>query len=396
MALTYNNPLIDNITGSPTLDNLKSGSDKINNALEDIFNQALVKDGNLSGLASPSTAFNNIKQGGTESYSGVLQLTALASALAGTDENTAMPPDMVKAAYKQWGLSGSSSATSETDLDSYQIGSVGVVTPSSGLVNAPPGLTPRLTVTTLGVESGSYVEQTASDQFNSRAIRFKLTGGWSGWIRIDPQAFGLGAEFPPVASDANDINRPGFYRMIGGATGNVVGGSASVIEWQYDSNSRSQLQMRAGQTSVVRAHIVNFTGGGQQADAELYHTRNILGTVSQSSGVPTGAIIERGSNSNGEYVKFADGTLLMTRRVNLDLTSTSIQDFDYPISVITGGDTPVRNWSTSGISAARTEFRKTTGLLFTSITDRWSLQIGAINGATGTIPTDLSVQARWY
>lgn len=34
----------------------------------------------------------------------------------------------------------------------------------------------------------------------------------------------------------------------------------------------------------------------------------ILGTVSQAAGVPTGAIIERGSNANGEYVRFADGT----------------------------------------------------------------------------------------
>lgn len=37
---------------------------------------------------------------------------------------------------------------------------------------------------------------------------------------------------------------------------------------------------------------------------------NIVGTVSQSGGVPTGAIIERGSNSNGDYTKFADGTLI--------------------------------------------------------------------------------------
>ncbi len=35
----------------------------------------------------------------------------------------------------------------------------------------------------------------------------------------------------------------------------------------------------------------------------------ILGTVSQSGGVPTGAIFEQGSNANGEYIKFADGTL---------------------------------------------------------------------------------------
>lgn len=39
---------------------------------------------------------------------------------------------------------------------------------------------------------------------------------------------------------------------------------------------------------------------------------SVLGTVSQSAGVPTGAVMERGSNANGEYVKFADGTLICT------------------------------------------------------------------------------------
>lgn len=34
----------------------------------------------------------------------------------------------------------------------------------------------------------------------------------------------------------------------------------------------------------------------------------LVGTVSQSGGVPTGAIIEYGRNANGEYVRFADGT----------------------------------------------------------------------------------------
>jgi len=47
--------------------------------------------------------------------------------------------------------------------------------------------------------------------------------------------------------------------------------------------------------------------GGTLA-AEFYQRSNILGTVSQSGGAPTGAIIERGSNANGEYVRYADGT----------------------------------------------------------------------------------------
>lgn len=46
----------------------------------------------------------------------------------------------------------------------------------------------------------------------------------------------------------------------------------------------------------------------------VYSMGNIVGTVSQSSGTPTGAIIERGSNANGEYTKFADGTMFCRAR----------------------------------------------------------------------------------
>ena len=53
---------------------------------------------------------------------------------------------------------------------------------------------------------------------------------------------------------------------------------------------------------------------------QVYARDNILGTVSESSGVPTGAIIERGSNANGEFVKYADGTLICT----IDVTFTSV------------------------------------------------------------------------
>lgn len=42
----------------------------------------------------------------------------------------------------------------------------------------------------------------------------------------------------------------------------------------------------------------------------LYSRDSIFGTVSQSGGVPTGAIIESGSNSNGHYIKYADGTMI--------------------------------------------------------------------------------------
>ncbi|MFK9081942.1 hypothetical protein [Pseudomonas neuropathica] len=46
------------------------------------------------------------------------------------------------------------------------------------------------------------------------------------------------------------------------------------------------------------------------ADLANYKKNNVVGAVSQTSGVPTGAIIEQGTNANGSWTKFADGTMI--------------------------------------------------------------------------------------
>ncbi len=55
---------------------------------------------------------------------------------------------------------------------------------------------------------------------------------------------------------------------------------------------------------------------------KAFRRGNILGSVSQAGGVPTGALMEYGSNANGEYARFADGTQICTSPVytgiNLD------------------------------------------------------------------------------
>jgi len=64
-------------------------------------------------------------------------------------------------------------------------------------------------------------------------------------------------------------------------------------------------------------------GGGWQPWRTVYDNRNIVGTVSQSSGVPTGAIIQQGSNGNGAFTRFADGTQICTSGnfSNIDVTT---------------------------------------------------------------------------
>lgn len=44
----------------------------------------------------------------------------------------------------------------------------------------------------------------------------------------------------------------------------------------------------------------------------------VLGTVAQVGGVPTGAIVETGSNVNGTYIRWADGTQICHKRLSLN------------------------------------------------------------------------------
>jgi hypothetical protein len=54
---------------------------------------------------------------------------------------------------------------------------------------------------------------------------------------------------------------------------------------------------------------------------KAFRRGNILGNVSQSGGVPTGAIIQQGSNANGEFVRFADGTQICVGRGSFTVDS---------------------------------------------------------------------------
>lgn len=88
--------------------------------------------------------------------------------------------------------------------------------------------------------------------------------------------------------DTSDLNKP------------ISNAQATAFSARYTKSESDSLFDTKAQ---VNTKIANLSlKSASKAD--------ILGVVSQSGGLPTGSIIERGSNSNGEYVKFADGTLI--------------------------------------------------------------------------------------
>lgn len=128
-----------------------------------------------------------------------------------------------------------------------------------------------------------------------------------------------GSAAAPAVAFASDADT-GFFRPDANALGLAVEGSERVRITNAGIQvtgliSGSAVTQTATDPTTGRLLKVGDYGLGAAAGDKAFGNRNILGAVSQSAGVPTGAIIERGTNTNGNYIRFADGTQVCTHRL---------------------------------------------------------------------------------
>jgi len=178
-----------------------------------------------------------------------------------------------------------------------------------------------------GLITGTAVTQTATDTTANRLLKVG--------------DFGVGGVGSALAGSEGTPRVSGFYRTTSAdnfpiTDGNLISISRNVV----DRTSEILIQCNA----ATPAQRIYFRSGdvSQVNFSEIYHNGNILGTVSQASGLPTGAVIERGSNANGAFVRFADGTQICTSpEFSHDVTTASgngfvsaDQTWTYPVNVI--------------------------------------------------------------
>jgi hypothetical protein len=129
-------------------------------------------------------------------------------------------------------------------------------------------------------------------------------------------AFGLGTAVSLTATDdLDDALLSGLYYnpSASNTSGNnypmSVAGAVLVIARSSTNVVQEYTTFAAGGAAAdVRKFVRSYGLSAWSPWVEVLHSGRLLGTVSQSGGVPTGKVIERGSNANGEYVRFADGT----------------------------------------------------------------------------------------
>ncbi len=105
---------------------------------------------------------------------------------------------------------------------------------------------------------------------------------------------------------ATKLTTPRTITLNGDQTGSV----------EFDGSNNVTLTT-SNVISNLLADLKTVDGSGSGLDADLfdgkdsveyYQKSNILGIVSQLNNIPTGALIENGTNANGTYIRFADGT----------------------------------------------------------------------------------------
>ncbi|SNY47305.1 Protein of unknown function [Pseudooceanicola antarcticus] len=148
-----------------------------------------------------------------------------------------------------------------------------------------------------GSASGDAVQSDAGDDTIGRLMTvgaFGLGGGAVAAPSDDADNCTLGGLWDFTASGANcPLADPS-----GGTLLALPGGSGTRQVFANEEGTRLWLRSHDG------ASWSNWS--------ELFTQASVVGTVSETAGVPSGAVIESGANGNGEYIRWADGTQICT------------------------------------------------------------------------------------
>ncbi|MCU9066868.1 DUF2793 domain-containing protein [Pseudomonas aeruginosa] len=167
------------------------------------------------------------------------------------------------------------------------------------------------TLPTSGQAEGDTYIFTGSGSNQNRLARWWATGASTPIWEYMPPRLGWRVQ---VANETTPSGQVKTYEYSGSAWTELVGGM---------SDAPNDGKRYARQSNA-------WAGLGAAAVAD------ILGTVSQAGGVPTGAIYEGGSNASGSYVRLADGTQICSSSLlTFTAGSTSVgASWTYPASFV--------------------------------------------------------------
>lgn len=234
----------------------------------------------------------------------------------------------VRVAMTLFGI-GAGSPTASNDANAIVAGglySLPAGTPADFL-NFPAGAEPsrgRLVVVTA---DGNYGFQLFADRVNNDVWFRNNSGGWKPWVKVwhtgnlvkqthnadttvgalmAVGAFGLGAADSSIMEADNVWKGSRIRGWSSTAAASPASGTEAVgLDLGYTPGRRFQMAVSRYNDLLFRYTADPAVGGDWR---RVFNDRNILGAVSQSGGVPTGAAFQAISNTNGFCLRMLDGT----------------------------------------------------------------------------------------
>lgn len=220
--------------------------------------------------------------------------------------------------------------------------------------------------------------------------------------------FADGTDSEPGISFAGDTNT-GFRRPAADRIAAITNG---VQRWLLTTTALqvnvpvTGTAVQSGAADATAGRLLKVGAEGAALGADVYRRGNLLGTVSQSGGTPTGAAMQRGSNANGQFVRFADGTQICTAQLVLNYVGTfgCTRDWTYPAAFIGTGATDIAvsftvEESAGGFTPSIGEL--TAGDTNTLGTATGQIRVRRISGTTDFAPGDtvtvrVTAVGRWF
>ncbi|AVJ21398.1 MULTISPECIES: phage tail protein [Pseudomonas] len=181
----------------------------------------------------------------------------------------------------------------------------------------------------------------------------------------------------------------GYPKALADAVNEMVLQWGATLAGLGDVSTENVVPVTKGGTGgITQAAARNGLGLGSASVAA------IVGTVSQTGGVPTGAVIERGSNASGSYTKFADGTMICRATLTFTQALTFAQDgffigatpvFGFPVAFISAPEFTINARAMTVASQPNAVTATTYQGLFMSLTSR-----------SITAEFVMTAQGRWF
>jgi hypothetical protein len=324
----------------------------------------------------------------------------LASDVAAAQANAAQAVAAAGAAAASAG-SASGSAGAAASSAASASGSAGAAASSAGSASGSAGAAASSAASASG-SAGAAAASAAEAAFYASVVRqtFTTDAGNAYILTVNPIAashisvwLGGVRQFAGITGLANDYT----VTVVGGvATLSLalpITGLPLIVEYTVPG-----VAMTATDGDLVTINGVPLADVvADKLDADL-----MVGTVSETGGVPTGAIIERGTNTNGTYVRWADGTqmcwhkspVLTCNASAIGATGLSTSGAYFLTFPALFAASPFVTEGATRVGGSHSHFAmKASGASDSSPSQR-AFQLAAVTGGSGTI--DMVAHGRWY